>query len=174
MTKAPGPVWVEGNWREQLDAMRAACAVDAKEATDADWWKYLLHEYAAGRLYKADIADALRAGKVPPREALEMLADVLDGDGRPLCNGRRPVRAGIAYPLATKVRGEALLLYSLNWPDPPRQRIKEWLADQYQVTVKSVEAWTSGIEDELLAHFEQSRENTADYRRWLYYSEDKK
>lgn len=52
-------------------------------------WAALLADYQRGKLRKPQLVKALRDGIQPPVEALDMIADVIAGEGKPLDNTRK-------------------------------------------------------------------------------------
>lgn len=100
-------------------------------------WAFMLADYSHGKLRKSSVIAELRAGNPPPKDALDMIADIIEGTGKPLKNGQEPRFSELSQ------RGVVRYVYQLEgWITDPESAPVEYLDDEALHWIKRAHART--------------------------------
>lgn len=132
--------------QEYLDSLTPAEYLQFVRQVEGDrkrQWRDLLERYNQKDLYKNDVIELLRSGSPPTAEALDMIADILANEGKPLrSDGRRDKTLLVnghyvaAAPYVCGFIDAAVYDGGLGL-----QEAKQLACDRFGVGMRSVENW---------------------------------
>lgn len=104
-------------------------------------WLEIIEQYNAYTLQKRDLANLLREGSTPIPEALDIIADIIEGKGKPLKTGT-PEKVVLVNGHHVNAREYAMgtvdaLIY-LGWP---LEKAKAEACRKLGVSKRSIENW---------------------------------